>query len=638
MTQPKHWSLGAKLALVGAPFLLLALLSTALTLWVSWQLDGGAAAVNEAGRMRMQSYRMSLSIGTGETSALAQQVKDFETSLATLRNGDALRPLFVPWDDTVRARFNTVEKDWLNYQAHWIKAQPLGVSHLRYETVAFAAAIDLFVGSIESHIAHWTAMLHLLQMAMLAMAVTGAAVLLYTGYLFVLEPVSQLKQAIEKIQLGDFSARVERVTSDEFGTLADGFNGMAEHMQSMYRNLERKVAEKTAELEEKNERLESLYEVTALVAKASTLDELAQGFAKRITRIAHADGVAVRWSDQTNQRYLLLAAQGLPSSMVDAELCIDRGDCHCGAGPTVENLRVIPILSRDTPHLPHCERAGFETVVNIPVRQHDRLMGEVDLFFHAKVKLSSAERSLLEALSSHLASGMENLRLTSFEKEAAVSQERHLLARELHDSIAQSLAFLKIQVQLMRDALHSRNPVEINQVLEEIDTGVRESYGDVRELLLHFRTRTNTEDIEPALATTLRKFEHQSGLKTSLNLQGQGMPLSPDLQIQALHIIQEALSNVRKHARASQIWLDVQQQPSWRFEVRDDGVGFTPENDQLDETHVGLRIMSERAQRIGAQLDVISTPGHGSSVILTLPLPAHPMPTTNPLTTPIDAA
>jgi two-component system nitrate/nitrite sensor histidine kinase NarX len=473
---------------------------------------------------------------------------------------------------------------------------------------------------------------------MLAMAVMGAAVLLYTGYLFVLEPVSQLKQAIEKIQLGDFSARVERVTTDEFGTLADGFNGMAEHMQSMYRNLERKVAEKTAELEEKNERLESLYDVTALVAKSSSLDELAQGFAKRITRIARADGVAVRWSDQASQRYLLLAAQGLPKSMVEAELCIDRGDCHCGAGPSVENLRVIPIISRDTPHLPHCERAGFETVVNIPVRLHERLMGEVDLFYHAKVSLAPAERSLLEALGSHLASGMENLRLTSFEKEAAVSQERHLLARELHDSIAQSLAFLKIQVQLMRDALHSGNAAEIKQVLEEIDTGVRESYGDVRELLLHFRTRTNTEDIEPALATTLRKFEHQSGMKASLHMQGQGMPLSPDLQIQALHIVQEALSNVRKHARASQVWLDVQQQPSWRFEVRDDGVGFFAENDELDETHVGLRIMTERAQRIGAQLDVISTPGHGSSIILTLPLPAHPMPLTNSVATAVVAA
>jgi two-component system nitrate/nitrite sensor histidine kinase NarX len=85
------------------------------------------------------------------------------------------------------------------------------------------------------------------------------------------------------------------------------------------------------------------------------------------------------------------------------------------------------------------------------------------------------------------------------------------------------------------------------------------------------------------------------------------------------------LSNVRKHARASQVWLDVQQQPAWRFEIRDDGIGFNTSNDALDETHVGLRIMSERAQRIGAEIDVISTPGQGSSVILCLPAPAHPM-------------
>lgn len=626
MTLRKHWNLGAKLALVGAPFLLLALLSTAATLWVSWQLDGGAAAVNEAGRMRMQSYRMALSIGAGETSALAEQVREFDQSLDVLRHGDPDRPLFVPWDDTVRARFATVERDWTNYRARWIDTKPSTLLDLRPQTVAFASHIDALVTAIESHMAHWTAMLHLLQMTMLAMAILGATVLLFTGYLFVLEPVGQLKQAIEKIQSGDFDARVDRVTSDEFGTLADGFNDMAEHLQSMYRHLERKVAEKTAQLQEKHERLESLYEVTALVAKATTLDELAQGFVKSVTRIARADGVALRWSDQANQRYLMLAAHGLPSSMVDAELCIDRGDCHCGTILPETGLRVIPIQSMSDSSLQHCARAGFETVVNIPVRLHDRLMGEVDLFFHARVNPSSAERSLLEALSSHLAGAMENLRLNALEREAAVSQERHLLARELHDSIAQSLAFLKIQVQLMRDAVSSGNPIEIGQVLEEIDAGVRESYGDVRELLLHFRTRTNAEDIEPALATTLRKFEHQSGLKASLTMQGQGMPLSPDLQIQVLHIVQEALSNVRKHARASQVWLNVQQQPAWRFEVRDDGVGFSPSDDQLDETHVGLRIMSERAQRIGADLDVISTSGHGSSIILTLPPPAHPMP------------
>jgi two-component system nitrate/nitrite sensor histidine kinase NarX len=202
--------------------------------------------------------------------------------------------------------------------------------------------------------------------------------------------------------------------------------------------------------------------------------------------------------------------------------------------------------------------------------------------------------------------------------EAAVAQERNLLARELHDSIAQSLAFLKIQVQLMRDALAAGDREAMARVLEEIDAGVRESYGDVRELLLHFSTRTNTEDIETALLTTLHKFELQSGLKAHLQVQGHGLPLAPDLQIQVLHIVQEALSNVRKHARASQVWVDVQQQPEWRFEVRDDGSGFDSDAG-IDDSHVGLRIMSERAERIGARLDVISTPGAGTSVVLTLP-------------------
>jgi two-component system nitrate/nitrite sensor histidine kinase NarX len=624
MTIQRHWSLGAKLLMVGAPFLLLVFMATVATLWVSWQLDGGAAAVNEAGRMRMQSYRMSLSIGTGETHQLPEQVAEFDRSLATLKRGDPERPLFVSWDVDTTARFDVVESNWAAYQARWILAKPTTYDALRADTVAFASRIDDFVNSIEVHIAHWTALLHLLQMSMLASVVVGAAVLLYTGYLFVLEPVGQLKQAIEKIQEGNFDARVERVSSDELGTLADGFNGMAEHLQSMYRNLEAKVAEKTFLLKEKSDRLESLYEVTALVSKATSLDALAQDFTKSLAKISRADGVALRWSNQGGQRHLMLAAHGLPADMVDEEQCIYTGDCHCGSATAGSDIRIIPIRDESSAPLKHCLKAGFETIITLPVRLHQHLMGEVDLFYHARVSPTPAERSLLEALSSHLASGMENLRLNALEKEAAVSQERHLLARELHDSIAQSLAFLKIQVQLMRDAVKNCDESEIAKILEEIDAGVRESYSDVRELLLHFRTRTNTEDIEPALATTLQKFEHQSGIKTTLTMQGQGLPLAPDVQIQVLHIIQEALSNIRKHARASKAWLDVQQQPTWRFEVRDDGIGFNPDTDQFDETHVGLRIMTERAQRIGAHIEVMSTPSRGSSVILTLTPPSHP--------------
>jgi len=619
MSSPRHWTLGAKLALVGLPFLVLALLSIALTLWVSWQLDGGAAAVNEAGRMRMQAYRMSLSVGTTERALLPQQVAEFEHSLALLREGDAERPLFVPWDDALRGDFGQVESDWQRWRDRWVRAPVASAAGLGADTAEFVHRIDSLVAGIERHMSRWTALLHLLQIGTMALAVIGATVLLWTGYLFVLEPVGALKQAIERIQGGELGARVERVTSDEFGTLAEGFNGMAAHLQSMYRHLEARVAEKTAELEEKRERLEALYDVTALVARATSLDELAQGFALHVRRVARADGVALRWAAESGQRYMILAAHGLPAALTEGEHCLNAGDCHCGADPGgVPGLRVIPISPSQPAALPHCAQAGFETVVAIPVHQHDRLMGEVELFFHAQFALSAAERSLLEALTAHLAAAMENLRLNALEKEAAVSQERTFIARELHDSIAQSLAFLKIQVQLMRDALARGDAARVQQVLGEIDTGVRESYGDVRELLMHFRTRANAEDIEPALQTTLRKFEHQTGLKATLTSQGHGLPLAPDLQVQVLHIVQEALSNARKHARATQVWVDVVQQPAWRFEVRDDGVGFDAEHPN-DETHVGLRIMAERAERLGARLEVISTPRRGTSVVLELP-------------------
>jgi two-component system nitrate/nitrite sensor histidine kinase NarX len=617
MKTKRTWNLGAKLTLIATPFFILTVLAIAATLWVSWQLEGGTAAVNEAGRMRMQSYRMALSLAAGDRQAQLRELADFDASLALLRDGDPARPLFMPRDDTVDARFARVEADWRTFSARWTADAPIDMPALREAVDGLASHVDALVDAVEAHMSHWTALQHLLQTAVLSFAVAGGATLLLTGYRFVLEPVSALKAAIERLQSGDFDTRVSSTSHDEFGTLATGFNGLAAHLQSMYRNLEAKVAEKTSELEEKRERLEALYDMTTLITQATTLDALASGFTRRIAKVARADGVALRWSDEGNERYLLLASQGLPKAMLGEERCLVTGDCHCGVPSAPAGVRVIPIRSLPSGSLPYCAQADFRTVVSLPVRLHEHTMGEVNLFFNAEVVPSAAERSLLEALTVHLTAAMENLRLDGLAKEAAVSQERNLLARELHDSIAQSLAFLKIQVQLLRDALAGSEPARIQAVLGEIDTGVRESYGDVRELLLHFRTRANAEQIEPALQTTLRKFEHQSGVTARLQMHGQGLPLPPDLQIQVLHVVQEALSNVRKHACAKFVRLDVTQAPRWRFEVTDDGIGFDV-GDMRPERHVGLRIMAERAERIGADLQVRSRPGEGTHVVLTL--------------------
>jgi len=255
----------------------------------------------------------------------------------------------------------------------------------------------------------------------------------------------------------------------------------------------------------------------------------------------------------------------------------------------------------------------------VPVRLQERMVGELNLFYRSAASLADDDRALLETLASHLAGAIEGLRAGALERETAVAEERGLLARELHDSIAQSLAFLKIQSGLLRGAVRRQDAAQVERTLGELDAGVNESLGDVRELLLHFRTRTNTEDITPALQTTLQKFEHQTGLTTHLQVEGHGLPLDADVQVQVLHVVQEALSNVRKHAQAREVWVEVRQAPQWRVEVRDDGCGFAAEREPADTTHVGLRIMRERAQRIGATVEVVSVPGSGTCVVLTLP-------------------
>ncbi len=217
MSNPRRWNLGAKLALVALPFMLLGLLAIAATLWVSWQLEGGAASVNEAGRMRMQTYRLSLSLATADEARLREQAEAFESSLALLRGGDPERPLFVPWDDTVRARFATVERDWQAFKNRWSGDTPVVVPELRTQAASFVAHIDALVDGIETHMSRWTAMQHLLQTAVLALAVIGGITLLLTGYRFVLEPMQQLKRAIERLQGGDFSVRVSGTSHDEFG-------------------------------------------------------------------------------------------------------------------------------------------------------------------------------------------------------------------------------------------------------------------------------------------------------------------------------------------------------------------------------------------------------------------------------------
>lgn len=626
------WTLTEKIGVFVGVFLLLALMSVGATLWISWNLAGGAAAVNEAGRLRMMSYRLALTEASGRSPDVAREVAEMQKSLDLLRAGSQSRPLFVPWDASIRLRYADVLQTWKStFRPRWLGVQAGGPPS-RAEVDAFVGQINGFVTAIERRLDFWTTVLHGFQLAMAGLVVLGGLLMFYAAYLLVLEPVGKLTAGVHALAAGDYAARVAVETSDELGDLGRGFNQMAEQLQGVYAELEQRVVAKTAALQQEQQRLRALYEVSALVAQASSLEELAAEFTAAIRRIAGADAAALRWTDEAARRYLLLASEGLPKALVDEERCLMSGSCHCGRpqGATgvavVQFHRAAPGAVFDPATDEACTREGFTTLLSVTVASQGRQLGEVDLFYRHAHHADAAEHALLEVLASHLAAAMEGLRNTALEREAAVAQERTLLARELHDSIAQSLAFMKIQTQLLRSAWKAGQAQRVEAALDELDVGVQESLADVRELLLHFRTRTQEQDIEPALRSTLHKFELQSGLQASLHYEGHGQPLDPDVQIQVLHVLQEALSNVRKHAHARRVDVEVQSLPTWRFSVRDDGRGLDMAIQAKDRAaHVGMQIMHERAAAIGAHLTIESAAGQGTTVTLELPAPDYPL-------------
>lgn len=629
--------LSRKLLWIAISFLVVALTAIGFTLYESWKLEGGAAAINDMGSERMRSYRMAYLLAdslrnpdAATRAELRAEMHRFEEVLEGLKAGDPVRPLLLPRDGAIVGELKSVEVAWRDVVKPRIERAIEGDAALRAEQLEILRTeIDVFVNSIdqvvhlvEAHNARNIAILRYMQFGLITLALVGTVALIYLMFLLVVRPVARLADGMRRMTAGEFGARLPVETRDEFGELAEGFNRMASRLQDLYSTLEERVAEQTRDLGARNRELATLYEVTRLLNEPATTEDLCRNFLRRVMALHGAPGGAVRLMDAKTRSLHLYVHEGLSVTFAREERCVEMGECLCGAAAK-GNRSAADILDQIAPEVAiDCRVAGYRTVGIFPIRLRRDLLGIFNLYFNEPHLLGRDDRQLLETLGQNLGVAIENQRLASRDRELAVYEERSLLARELHDSIAQSLAFLNIQVQMLEDSLAREARAEMTEVLGHIREGVQESYDDVRELLTHFRTRVKQEeDIGVALRNMLARFGTQSGLDTGFSDSGTGVPLHAESQLQVLHILQEALSNVRKHADATRVTLTLQRDAVYRFTVSDDGRGFDAgAAPALAEAHIGLRIMRERAQRIGGQIEVCSEPGGGTSVVLTLPV------------------
>jgi two-component system nitrate/nitrite sensor histidine kinase NarX len=258
-------------------------------------------------------------------------------------------------------------------------------------------------------------------------------------------------------------------------------------------------------------------------------------------------------------------------------------------------------------------------VVSFPVEDRDRRFGVLI------VDLAEAGRELplLEPWQARVLSTLAGNLGTAFQlherlrqgRRLALHEERGILARELHDSLAQSLSYLKIQAARLSAALDLEDEPQARAVLGELREGISSAYRQLRELLTTFRLKMDDRGLNNALEATVREFRERGTTAIELDNRLPAALLTPNEEIHVLQIVREALSNVVRHAEAQHAWVGLAMRDSAvEVEVADDGRGIQEKRSWV--RHYGHTIMSERAQTLGGRLVVEDRPGGGTRVSL----------------------
>ena len=609
-------SLTLRLKFFTALWIAVSVASIVFTLYLSLWLEGNAAAINDLGSLRFQSYRLALLVEeNAPQSEIDAHISRFDQVLTTVRRGDPRRPLSLPDDPKVMAKMADLERQWQQTVKPFFQAASENEKNSTAKLDGFLNTINEVVGEVERTSATYITWLRFFQSGLLALVLVSSAVMIWLTRLWIIDPLQELLRGVQAIGDGRFGLQMQTAGPSEFAEVSGGFNQMSSRLSQLYSGLEQEVADKTRDLERKNFILGVLYSFAAVLNRPQTAAEAAAVFLERVLQVAEADAGSVRLIDPRRQRMDLAAHIGLPEELKHSEACSKIGDCLCGIAVQNNETHTVRFYdsrpAADNEHSYECRRLGFADLRVLPIRYKEQDIGIVTLYFRQPQEISDTITELLELLCSQFGVVVSNTRLGEESRQLAVLQERNLIAQGLHDSIAQTLAFLNLQVQMLESALASGSSDLAGENLQFIKSGVQECYEDVRELLLNFRTKIARRDFAEAADELVERFRRQTGTAAHIDWIGdQGPPLSSDQQLQCIFILQESLSNIRKHAHADRVNIEIDNGRDFVMTITDNGCGFDAEHlENLPGNHVGLNIMHERAGRIRARLSLQSQPG-----------------------------
>ncbi|WP_462322568.1 type IV pili methyl-accepting chemotaxis transducer N-terminal domain-containing protein [Halochromatium sp.] len=574
--------------------------------------QGMAAAVNQSGTLRMQTYRIAAELTdpsrpSAERAARVRQLADeLEARLTSPRLMQAIPSAAT---DPLRSAYREVSQQWQQRMRPALSAQAIATGGRAYraQADAFVAQVHGLVRALEDRAERRIDWLAVMQAAALGLTLIAVLVTLLLLQRRLVRPLDALLRCADRVRQGDFSVRTRFLGEDELGRLGVAMNLMSEGVWTIYNALEARVSEKTRDLARSNQSLQLLYRASRTL-----------------------DGATL--SDPALRAVLVDVEQEL--KLASVTLCLRDGNSRDGTqarSARNEAPTGLCLSSRQSPDAAGgacalCRAAASASdgsLIAVPVADQDHRYGTLRVAYRDGAPLESWQQPLLEALAAQLATALNLQGRIRESRRLVLHEERSSLARELHDSLAQSLSYLKIQAVRLEAALNGQGaesaPAPV-VILAELREGISSAYRQLRELLTTFRLKIGGEGLSAAVTETVDEFRLRTGLEIAVEDRLVAGDLSPNEEVHLLQIVREALSNAARHARAAHVRLRLLSDAASGevgVEVSDDGVGL--DTNPGRPGHYGLTIMRERAASLGGTLQI--EPGVAAGTVVRLRFP-----------------